>query len=470
MATIFEKIQTEGIAEISYLLGDDGKGVAAIFDATRDVEKYVKLAKERNLVITHIFETHIHADFVSGSRELENSVGGARIYLSAEGGAEYDFDFQAIRDGDTFEIGDTRIIVRHTPGHTPEHVSYELVSKSEPDSPWGVLSGDSLFVGSAGRPDLLGEETTEKLTEELFHTLRNYYLGLPDGTLIYPAHGQGSPCGADIGDRLHSTIGYEKRTNPFLQYNDLGEFKQFVLGGTPPTPTYYPRMKAVNSKGPEILGASPKIEGLLPDQFEEAMKDEVQVIDTRHMLAFGAGHIAGSMNIGSSPMLSIWAGWLLDPEEPILLIADSDMAIDELVTQLSRTGYTNFAGYLAGGINAWIQAGKTISHLGEQSVHEVNAILSTNGSEVQLVDVRTPSEWKEGHIPGAMHLFLPELEEEAVKLDKSRITYTYCASGYRASIAASILAKMGFENVVNIPGSWKAWKATGFAVEKGELR
>lgn len=467
MATIFETIRTEGIAELSYLLGDDGMGTAAIFDPTRDVEKYVELAREKNLVITHIFETHIHADLVSGARELEDRTGTAKIFLSGEGDASYGFDCEKVFDGDTFAFGDTRVTVKHTPGHTPEHVSYELAAEDDLAMPWGVLTGDSLFVGSAGRPDLLGDDETKELVEKLFHTLMDYFLKLPDGTIIYPAHGAGSPCGADIGDRLRSTIGFERKTNPFLQYSELEKFKEFTLSGTPPTPTYYPRMKTVNAEGPEILNGLPRIKALGPDDFEKAKEGEVQLIDTRDMLGFGGGHVAGSLNIGSSPMMSVWAGWLLNPELPILLLPGSDGEVDTLVRRLMRTGYTKFSGYLAGGISSWIQSGREIVHAGESSVHELDQAIS-RGDDIQVIDVRTPSEWRQGHIPRASHLFLPDLEEEARKLDKEKPTYTYCASGYRASIGASILLKLGFTDVRNVPGSWKAWRAAGLEVEGGD--
>lgn len=466
MATLFETIRTEGIAELSYLLGDDGKGIAAVIDPTPDVEKYIALAREKNLVITHIFETHIHADLVSGARELAVRTGTAKIYLSVEKEAEYGFDHEPIRDGDTFSFGDTQVTVRHTPGHTPEHVSYEMASSDHPDLPWGVLSGDSLFVGSAGRPDLLGEDETDELTQDLFHTLTDYYKKLPDGTIVYPAHGHGSPCGADIGDRIRSTVGYEKETNPFLQYDDFEEFKDFVLSGTPPTPTYYPRMKRINAEGPEVLGALPKVKALTPAEFEKVKDGKVQLIDTRDMLAFGDGSIEGSLNIGSSPMMSVWAGWLLDPDIPILLVPESDGEVETLVKRFLRTGYKEFAGYLAGGMSAWIQAGKKIQQRGSTSVHELQSLIEKQPGEIQIVDVRTPSEWEAGHIPEAVHLFLPEIEEKADQLDRSKPTFTYCASGYRASIAASLLLKLGFENVHNVPGSWKAWKASDLEVSE----
>ena len=243
MALIFERIQTDGIAQLSYMVGDDSEGVAAVFDPRPDVDCYLELAREKQVSITHIFETHIHADLVSGARELCARVQTAKIFVSHEGDARYGFDHEKIKAGDTFTLGSVLITVRHTPSHTPEHVAYALAEKDHPDVPWGVLTGDSLFVSSAGRPDLLGDAQAKKLAEQQFHTLRDFYLMLADGVIIYPGHGHGSPCGADIGDRLSSTMGYERRFNAFLQLQDVEGFTDYALSTAPPAPTYYPRMK-----------------------------------------------------------------------------------------------------------------------------------------------------------------------------------------------------------------------------------
>ena len=256
------------------MIGDDADGVAAVFDPRPDVDCYLELAREKQVSITHIFETHIHADLVSGARELCARVESAKIFVSHEGGARYGFDHEQIKDGDTFKLGSVLITVRHTPGHTPEHVAYLLAEKDHPDAPWGVLTGDSLFVSSAGRPDLLGSGQAKKLAEQQFHTLRDFYLKLADGVIIYPAHGHGSPCGADIGDRLSSTIGYERRFNAFLQFQDVKSFTDYALSTAPPAPTYYPRMKKLNAKGPEVLGNLPPVRGLPPKFFQEAIEDK----------------------------------------------------------------------------------------------------------------------------------------------------------------------------------------------------
>ena len=387
MSLIFERIQTEGIAELSYLIGDDSAGVAAVVDPTPDVDKYLKLAREHAVSITHVFETHIHADLMSGARELCARLGSAKVFVSHEGDARYGFDNESVSDGDRFEFGSLVVTAKHTPGHTPEHVSYLLAEKEHVETPWGVLTGDSLFVNSAGRPDLMGAKT-DKLAEQLFHTLRDFYLGLPDGVLIFPAHGAGSPCGADIGERLESSIGYERKFNPFLQYPEFKDFKDYALRTAPPTPTYYSRMKKLNAKGPDILGNLPSVQALPPKTFKEAIEQQEGIlIDTRPLLAFGGGHIAGALNIGGTPMLSVWAGWLLDPQKPFLLVLTEDSEIDKVVKLFLRTGYTKFAGYLAGGMKAWDNAGFDLENLGVMTVHDIKAA----EDDLQVIDVRSPS-------------------------------------------------------------------------------
>src|SRR5215470_17946744 len=419
MSLVFKTIQTEGIAELSYLVGDDDEGVAAIFDPRADVEVYIDVAREAGVDITHIFETHIHADLVSGSRELCARVESAKIYNSSEGGAEYGFDREKVNDGDRFEFGELLVTARHTPGHTPEHLSYLLADVDHPDEPWGILTGDSLFVSSAGRPDLLGEKHTKQLAEQQFHTLRDFYLKLPDHVMIYPNHGAGSPCGADIGARLTSTIGFERRHNKFLQFDDVKKFTEYALKTAPPVPTYYPRMKKVNAEGPEVLGGLPRVSGLPLKQFKEAIgKNGNQLVDVRTNLAFGGGHIAGALNIGGSPILSIWAGWMLDPENPILLVLENDHDLEKILRLFVRTGYTKFAGYLIDGMKSWDAAGFPIQRIPQMSVLELNE----KKSSLQIVDVRGPGEWKRGHVPGARHIFVPELQKRMGELDRNKPT------------------------------------------------
>jgi hydroxyacylglutathione hydrolase len=462
MSLIFKTIQTEGIAELSYLLGDDDEGVGAIFDPRADVEIYVEMAREAGLAITHIFETHIHADLVSGSRELCARLESAKIYSSGEGDAKYGFGPEKIKDGDRFTFGEVLVTARHTPGHTPEHMSYLLAETDHPEEPWAVLTGDSLFVSSAGRPDLLGEKHTKQLAEQQFHTLRDFYLKLPDHVMIYPNHGAGSPCGADIGARLSSTIGYERKFNKFLQFADAKSFTDFAITSAPPVPHYYPLMKRVNAEGPKVLGNLPRVPGLPPKAFKEAIDKKAGVlVDVRTMLAFGGGHISGALNIGGTPILSIWAGWMLDPEKPILLVMENDDDLERIVRLFVRTGFTKFAGYLIGGMKAWDAEGFPLERIGQMSVHELNE----RKDSLQIVDVRSPGEWKKGHVPGAQHIFVPDIAKRMAELDRNKPTAVYCGSGYRASIVTSILKPLGFTDLWNVPGSWEAWNKAKLPVE-----
>lgn len=460
MTLRFEQILAEGVAQCSYLLGDTGAGTAAVVDPRPDCDIYIERAQALGLSITHVFETHVHADFLSGARELVARLGAApKLCVSVEEDARYGFDHHPIRDGDTFRFGSLRLAVRHTPGHTPEHVSFLLFEKDNND-PWGVLSGDSFFVDSVGRPDLLGDDKTDELTEALFRTMRDFYMKLPDGVIVYPCHGAGSDCGPDIGDRMSTTIGYEKKHNQYVQITRLDRFKTVMTENAPPVPTHYPRMKKVNAAGPEVLHGLPRCPGLAPDAFEERLSvQETQLLDIRDMLGFGGGFIDGAINIGLQPEMSIWAGWLLAPETPIALVSESDEDIPQALRLLWRVGFKRFAGYLAGGIGAWRETGRPLEHIRQLTVEELTE------ADFQPLDVRKDEEWQNGRIPGARHAFLGELREKLDSLERDRPYATYCQSGFRASIGASILHRAGFRSVANVPGSFGAWKARGLHIE-----
>ncbi|HEA31186.1 MAG TPA: MBL fold metallo-hydrolase [Leeuwenhoekiella sp.] len=462
MALRFEPILTEGIAQVSYFICDESAGCAAVIDPRLDADIYLQKARQYGVTITHVFETHIHADFMSGARELATRCkGSAKLYVSIEGDATYSFEYEPVREGDEFKFGQVKIRAKHTPGHTPEHLSY-LLSETHEKEPWGIMTGDSLFVDSIGRPDLLGDEKTDELTRALYNTMREVFCKLADHVIIYPCHAAGSACGPDIGDRMSSTIGYEKKHNPFMQIEGFDEFKKAIQDNAPPVPTHYPKMKKLNAKGPETFGHTPPVRALSVKEFEKEMKNtDTIIIDTRDMLAFGGGHIEGALNIGQRPILSVWAGWLIDTNAPILLILPEDKDLERVVTLLWRTGHTNFKGYLAGNMRSWQESGKQIKKLTQLSVHE----LSQNKGQYQPLDVRKYKEWQNGNIPDATHIFLGELSDKISTLDKEQNLAVYCASGYRASIAASLLQKNGFQNVNSIPGSFKAWKAADLPIK-----
>jgi hydroxyacylglutathione hydrolase len=460
-AVVFETVRTDGLAHLSYLIGDRSVGRAAVIDPRRDVDVYLELARKHQVTITHAVETHLHADFVSGSRELAARTGTARIHVSAEGGARYGFDHEPLRDGGRTELGAVTLTAVHTPGHTPEHLAYLATEKGKP---WGFFSGDFLFADSVGRPDLLGAGATPGLAKALFRSLRTALAPLPDALPLYPAHGAGSPCGANICDR-QSTIGHERRHNPALQFTDEAAFIDWVLRTAPPIPHYYPRMKRLNAEGPEVLNGLPAVEWLAPAAFRQRLAaGEVQLIDNRHMLAFGGGHIAGAWNLGPRPELSLWAGWMLDPAKPIALVLPNDGDLPEVLRQFLRVGFTHFAGCLQGGMEAWVTAGLPVQGLAQVPVHELNNRLPS--PDMQLLDVRSPHEWDEGHLPGARYLFLGELPAKLGDLNRDRPVVVYCASGYRSSLAASILQAAGFTRAANVPGAYQAWTAAGFPTVK----
>lgn len=460
---VFETVFTDGIAHLSYLVGDKSSGKAAVIDPRRDVDVYIELARKKKVTITHALETHIHADLVSGARELAERTGTAKPHLSVEGGARYGFPYEKLRDGDKVNLGRVILTARHTPGHTPEHLSFLVAEDKRPDDPFAVFSGDTLFADSVGRPDLLGAGKANDLAKDLFKSLQEFYLRLADYVRVHPAHGAGSPCGADIGDRLVSTIGYERRHNEALRIQDESAFVEHVLNSAPPEPTYYKRMKKINADGPDVLGGLPACKSLSPDDFESAIrKRESQLLDNRDMLSFGGGHIGGALNIGPRPMLSIWAGWLLDPEKPIFLVLPKDDALEDVQRQLIRVGFDKFGGFLHGSMESWADGGHEMVALPQMTVHELR---SRNSAGLQILDVRAPEEWEAGHVPGAHYIFLAELKDICERLDKHRPIAVYCDSGYRASIGASQLKASGFPEVYNVPGSWKAWKKQNYPIE-----
>jgi hydroxyacylglutathione hydrolase len=459
-----ETIQTEGIAQLSYLVGDTETCTAAVIDPRTDVGIYVDLARKHGVSITHIFETHIHADFVSGSRSLADRVATAKIRLSGEQ-ANYEFDAEKIADGDQFDFGSFLLTARHTPGHTPEHLAFEISQSKQSDLVWGIFSGDSLFVGSVGRPDLLGSSETEQLARQLYETLYNYYLKQEDYVAIYPCHGAGSACGADIGDRLTSTIGYERRTNEFLRYPNFDDFRVKVVDQAPPVPVHYPQLKEINARGPEIMNRLPTIPALPPQEFRSVAREPgVTIVDTRSMLAFGGGHIPGSISIGSRPEISNWISQMVDIEQRLLLVVDDDADVEAIQRLIVRTGHSRFAGYLAGSMKLWETSGGRLEKLEQMTVMELQAA-QQNGTRLKILDVRSPEEWQAGHIPDAEHYFVADMRDRITGLDKEQAFATYCASGYRASIASSLMQSRGFKRVFNVPGSWSAWVAANLPVE-----
>lgn len=459
---LFKTFEAGGIAHYSYFIGDGINGTAVIIDPKRDIDDYIALAEKHRMKITHVLETHIHADFVSGSRELAERI-GAIVCASIEGGSKYGFPVQPLRDGDVIETGNIRIKAIHTPGHTPEHMSYLASSRSKPQEFWGLFTGDFLFSGAVGRPDLMGVGNTDALAHKLWESLQGAYNHLPDELPIYPAHGPGSPCGAGIVAREGTpTLGIERYSNPAMQFKDREKFISNLLDSQPPVPYYWPRMKEINAAGPEILGSLPDPQKLPFAEFRTTIgSKDVQLLDTRNMLGFGGGHIPGALNIGYAPSVSMWGGWLLDPERPVAIITPSEGHAREVARWLVRIGVTRFAGSLVGGMDAWAKNAGEFSAIRQLTVQELNK--RTSDKNLQIVDVRSPSEWDHGHIPNASYMFLPEIPKRMGELDRSRPVATYCGTGYRASIAASLLKRQGFD-VYSVPGSFEGWLSAGYEV------
>lgn len=465
MALVFQQFLTESIGDASYLVGDDSARVAAIIDPQVDIQRYVTAAREHGVAVTHVVQTHIHEDYVSGATALANACGGAEVWVSGHDAPDYQFDHRSVKDGEVLELGSVVLTVKHTPGHTPEHISLLVAKKDKKDAPFAVLSGGSLLVEAAGRTDLLGTERAQELTREQFRSLRDFFLTLEDGVQVWPTHVHGSPCGAAIGDKTSTTIGYERKRNPLLQHTDEASFCEEALGDLPPKPRYYPRLKERNTAAQPTGAPSTAVRPLPPVAFYEAMKSgEALVLDTRHLLAFGGSHIPGAWNLGAAGHLSIWAGWMLDPERPLLLVLDGDAKLSEVVTHLARTGFEQVAGYLAGGMSGWENAGLPLQAL--HQLHVTAAAKESQQGTITLLDVRSPQEWKKGHAPGARHIFLADLPAKLGELSKAERIAVYCDSGYRASIGASLLQARGFD-VVNIPGSWQAWTACDLPVAQG---
>lgn len=464
---ILEMIESGGIAAYSYFIGDTITGAAAVIDPRRDVDDYIALARKHRLTITHAIETHSHADFVSGVRELAERT-GAKACASVEGGAEYGYPVMPLRHAAVLEVGNLRLKAIHTPGHTPEHMSYLASTRGKPEEYFALFTGDFLFAGAVGRPDLMGVQNTDQLAKLLYRSLQSAYDRLPDALPIYPAHGPGSPCGAGIVARDGvPTLGVERELNPAFQFKDQDKFIEDLLFRQPPVPYYWPRMKKINARGPEVLGELPAPQPMNPGEFKKLVESgQAQLLDTRHMLAFGGAHIAGALNIGHSPSVSMWGGWLLDPQRPIALVVPWKGAERDAVAWLVRVGLTKFAAVLDAGkeptpMDAWVMAGQGFNAVEQLSVHDLRERMKRG--DLQVLDVRHPTEWDQGHVPGAGYMFLPEIPDRMKELDRSRPVAVYCGTGYRASIAASLLKRGGF-NVLSVPGSFGAWLSAGFDV------
>jgi len=452
----FQHVYDTSLAQGSYIVGCQATGEAIVIDAKRDIDTYLDIARQNNLRITHIAETHIHADFLCGSRELA-AVTGASMYLSDEGGEDWQYAFPhvGLKDGYVIKVGNLSLEVLHTPGHTPESISFLLTDHPATDKPVMIFTGDFVFVGDIGRPDLLEKAagilgTKEIGVQQMFQSLKKF-AALPEYLQVWSAHGAGSACGKALGAVPSSTVGYEKIRNWAFQYGeDEKGFTDYLFTDQPEPPRYFAMMKHLNKVNRPLLIEIPKHPKLSNEQFLAAHKKGVKVIDTRKKADFARGFLPGSLNIQGNNSFSTWCGWLLNYEEQFMLVAKDDQ-IEDLTRKLMRIGLDNVYGYIS-----------NIEELGTElqiadviSLDEFKAYIGQEG--VQVVDVRGASEYKAGHVEGADNVFVGTLPDNLDKISKDKQVVIHCQSGDRSAIAYSVLRRHGFTNVKNYSGGYAEW-------------
>jgi hydroxyacylglutathione hydrolase len=452
----FRQFYVGCLAHASYLIGD--RGEAVVVDPSRDIEPYLEEAAAHGLSIRWVLETHLHADFVSGHMDLAART-GATIALGAR--AEAGFAHRALRDGDTIAIGDARIRAIETPGHTPESLSFLVFEHADDPAPWAALTGDTLFVGDVGRVDILSSRLpVGDLAGMLYDSLHRRLLTLPDATRVYPAHGAGSLCGRGISSERWSTIGQERMTNPALRPMPRETFIAEVTRDVPETPVYFLHSRDLNRHGPPLRSD----DGLPPTLDAAGVADAITrgaiVIDTRPTAEYAAAHPMGALHVGLDGQYASWVGTLVDPDRAIVLVTGRDRAAEAL-TRLARVGYENVIGTMDADPAVWRSAGLEVTTLAEETMPRA----VREGRRV--LDVRRAREWDAGHLPGATHLPLSELDARASELDRDAEWLMVCASGYRSVIAASVLERAGFRRLVNAAGGMDAWRAAGLPVEVG---
>ena len=461
------------LAQASYLIGCQKTGEAIVIDANRDVAQYIVAAAEDGVRVTHVSETHIHADFVSGSRELAQRT-GATLLLSDEGDADWKYAFAAesgatlLHDHDVFMIGNLKFEVLHTPGHTPEHITFVVTDTPASSQPIGAVTGDFVFVGDVGRPDLLEKAakvmgTMEAGARTLFHSLQEFRT-LPDHLQLWPGHGAGSACGKALGAVPTSTLGYEKIVNWGLRIDDEQEFVNAVLEGQPEPPTYFAEMKRINRMGPAIFGAVSRPAPLDLTHLDALLTSGTPIVDTRAADVFAAGHISGTINIPVNKSFSTWAGWLLPYSTDAYVIVDSE-DVDTVVRDLAMIGLDRVAGYFPTSvISEWTDAGRSLDVIVQRTPAQVAAMM--DDARVTVVDVRGATEYDAGHLRGVRNIPVGHLADHLPELPRDTPLVLHCQSGARSSIGASVLRAHGFANVINMTGGFGAWDAAGLPVER----
>ena len=458
----FKQFYLGCLAHASYLIGSNGEAV--VVDPQRDVDQYVAEAEAQKLKIKYVIETHLHADFVSGHRELAART-GAEIVFGRQAGVS--FEHRAVSEGDELKVGSAVLKFIETPGHTPEGICVLVRDTEAQHSPLKLLTGDTLFIGDVGRPDLAGGKgyTPQMMAAMMYDSLHGKLLKLPDETEVYPAHGAGSMCGRNMSTETSSTMGEQRKFNYALRPMTREEFVTQMTADLPEAPAYFPRDAEINRSGARDLSDLPQPTAYTPLEVAELV-GEVVLLDVRSADEFGAGHIPGSLNIGLGGQFAMWAGSLIPNAARIVLIATTKAQIDEAVVRLARVGLENVSGFLKGGIESWRHAQLPIATITQVSVNELNSRLQRDVS--QVVDVRRPAENETGHVPGAFTSPLANLQKsiDVLPFDREKVTAVICAGGYRSSAATSILEQHGFRNLLNVSGGTSAWIKAGYEVER----
>jgi hydroxyacylglutathione hydrolase len=444
-----------GLGNSAYLIGSHETKKGILIDPLRDVDLYLSAASQLGLTLTHILDTHLHADFVSGNREIAHQA-GAVIGASAEAGLG--FDHKPLDEDSMIDLGAFQLRVMTTPGHSPEHISF-LITEADGKTPSALFSGGALIVGGAARTDLLGHEYTHALAHDLYHTIHDKLLKLPDEVDVFPTHGAGSFCIAPASNDRVTTIGRERKTNHLAQPLNEEEFIRRSSLNLPAYPTYYKYMREINQRGAKILGGLPVLKPLSASEVKSLMDDGVVVLDVRHQKAFGAGHIPNSFGIRVDAPLVVWAGWVIPFGSRIILLVETADERSEATRQLIRIGYDEVLGYLEGGIDAWAREYpvETIQSFDAKELRE-------RLNEVTLIDVRRLSEWESGHIAGAIHFEGGRIPWEELPFPMDKPLAIQCASGNRSMVAISVLKRRGIHNVIQVDGGINKWKTNGFEV------
>ncbi len=457
---IFESFYLACLSHASYLIGSEG--VAAVVDPQRDVKIYEDFAAEHGLKIQHIIETHLRADFVSGHRELADRT-GAKIYLGHRAGAT--FAHVPVHDGDQITFGRCKLRFLETPGHTMESISVLVTDLDKGPEPSAVLTGDTLFIGDVGRPDLSADKTPQELAAMLYTSLQTKLLPLADTVEVYPAHGAGSMCGRRLSEERVSTIGKERAGNYALQARSQDEFVKLLTAELPERPGYFALDAEINRAGAPALEALPPLRALSPaDVMAEVTKGAV-LLDVRPTDQFSGAHISGSLHISLSGQFAFWAGSLLGLDARLILIAENAEQVEAARLRLSRVGLDGTMGFLDEGITAWINAGHDVVRLPQITAPELARMMREEPGTFNVLDVRRSGEWKEGHLPGATFRPLDQLSKHLSDLDRARPSVVHCKSGYRSAIACSLLERAGLREVINLVGGYDAWLALQLPVE-----